>query len=331
MEREVAELPMVDVFLPMMKSAALVSAGQLGLFEALSAGPRTAGSLAQTLGASESGVTRLGDLLVAMGYLEGTCAGYRNSAHAERWFTSRGEVDYSAGLRWTGHAWELMGQLTQTVRRGAPEKLLWERMKESPEWGPAFSQYMRAFAGHLSPDLLAQVRLPEGATRLLDLGGSHGLHSIGFCRRYPALSAVLVDLPSALSDTAELLRREQLSDRIQLRPGDIRTLEWGDGFDLVLYLSVAHNQSAQDNQKLLARAAGALRPGGRLVIHEYLADLPLDSYGAAFRVTLLVETGTRTYSSEELRLWLHQAGFASVRRVDLSPREKGSLLIAERR
>ena len=74
-----------------------------------------------------------------------------------------------------------------------------------------------------------------------------------------------------------------------------------------------------------------LRPGGLLLIHEYLTGAPLDLYDAAFRLTLLVETATRTYSFEELSGWLTASGFEAPTRLDLEPREKGSLLIATRR
>jgi hypothetical protein len=47
-------------------------------------------------------------------------------------------------------------------------------------------------------------------------------------------------------------------------------------------------------------------------------------------MTLLFETGTRTYSEQEYRGWIEDAGFSSVSRVDLNPLEKGSLLIARR-
>ena len=69
----------------------------------------------------------------------------------------------------------------------------------------------------------------------------------------------------------------------------------------------------------------------------YAVDLPaattslkLDVYDAAFRLTLLVETATRTYSFEEIGGWL-AAGFEPPRRVDLEPHEKGSLIVATRR
>jgi hypothetical protein len=45
---------------------------------------------------------------------------------------------------------------------------------------------------------------------------------------------------------------------------------------------------------------------------------------------LLVETATRTYSYEEIAGWLTSNGFGAPNRLDLDPREKGTLLTAIR-
>jgi len=55
-----AELPMLDIYMPMMKSAAIVAAARLGLFEALSSGPLESDVLAQRTGADPAG-RRQGD------------------------------------------------------------------------------------------------------------------------------------------------------------------------------------------------------------------------------------------------------------------------------
>jgi hypothetical protein len=325
------ELPMVDVYLPMMKAAAIISAGQLRLFQVLADGPKTTVELAQLTGTSETGIQHLADFLVAIDYLTTGPSGFSNTARTARWFTGQGAVDYTAGLLWTAESWGLMGQLSAAVRTGAPAKMLWQSMEEQPHWGPLFSRYMEAFARHLGPDLIQKVPLPTGARKLLDLGGSHGLHSVGFCRKYPELSSVIVDFPVALTDTESMVAREGLSSRISVRPGSATDGHWGEAYDAVLYLSVAHNQTPQDNLQVLKHVSAALRPGGLVVIHEYLTGAPLDVYDAAFRLTLLVETATRTYSFEEIASWLHEAGFDAPTRIDLEPREKGTLLVASKR
>lgn len=325
-----AELAMLDVYMPMMKSSAIISAGRLGLFEALAAGPLSVAQLAAKIDSSLKGTAALADFLVALHYLERQGELLANTASTQRWFTSVGQVDYTPGLLWTHEAWPMMGGLAEAVRSGHPERTLWDAMVEHSHLGELFSSYMAAFASDLGPDLLKHVPVPADYRRLLDLGGSHGLHAIRFCRRYPQLSAAIVDLPSALTETGATIAREQLAERISLLPGDLQQQDWGKEHDLVFYLSVAHNHTAEENRRIIGRIGESLNPGGLLVIHEYLAESPLDALDAAFRLTLLVETGTQTYRYDDCVAWLNEAGFESIVRIDLDPREKGSLILARR-
>jgi hypothetical protein len=45
---------------------------------------------------------------------------------------------------------------------------------------------------------------------------------------------------------------------------------------------------------------------------------------------LLIETGTQTHTDADYRDWLNAAGFTAIQRIDLNPREKGSLILAHR-
>lgn len=325
-----AELAMLDVYMPMMKSSAIISAGRLGLFEALARGPLTVAQLAEKIESSVKGTAMLADFLIALGYLEKQDGLLANTASTQRWFTSLGQVDYTPGLLWTHEAWPMMGGLAEAVRSGHPEKTLWDAMVEHSHLGELFSSYMAAFASDLGPDLLKHVPVSAEQHRLLDLGGSHGLHAIRFCQHYPQLSAAIVDLPSALTETGTTIANEGLAERIHLIPGDLQAQDWGHEHDLVFYLSVAHNHTAEENRQIIERIGNSLDHGGMLVIHEYLAESPLDALDAAFRLTLLVETGTQTYRYEDYCNWLTAAGFQSIDRIDLDPREKGSLILARR-
>jgi hypothetical protein len=324
-----ATLPMLDAYLSMMRAAALVSAGEIGLFETLSGGRQTIGELAQQLDMSEVGLTSLTDYLVSVGYLQRQGSFVANAPFATRWFSSLGEVDYTPGLVWTGEAWGLMRSLSDAVGRGGPHAALWQIMTERAGVSGAFSSYMHAFAEHLSDDLLKAIHLPANASRLLDLGGSHGIHSIALCERCPDLQAVIADLASALTFTQDLIARKGMSDRISLLPGDLNDSDWGADYDIILYLSVAHNQTKTENARTFKRMWNALRPGGVVVVHDYMADDGLE-FHKAFQLTLLVETGTSIYSYDEYAGWLCAAGFERPVRTDLDPREKGTLLVARR-
>lgn len=323
-------LPMLDVYLPMMRTAAVLAAGQLGLFEALAKGPRTVPSLARSLRVPPRGLERLVDLLVLAGWLQRRSGKVGNSATTQRWFTSRGAVDYTPGLVWTADAWRLTSDLAGSVRRGGPELRLWDRMAQQPGLGERFAAYMHAFAQDAGPRIAATVRLPRGASRLLDVGGSHGLHSIAFCERHPGLSAVVFDHAVSLRTTRANVRRHGLGDRVTTRAGDCVTDELGSGFDVVLYFSVAHNQTAADNAAVLAKCAKALNPGGVLVVQDYLRDhMPAD-YGAAFDLTLLLEVGTHTHPRADFERWITDAGLVDCRHRVLRPAAMGSVLVAKK-
>ncbi len=106
--------------------------------------------------------------------------------------------------------------------------------------------------------------------------------------------------------------------------------DWHGQHDVVFYLSVAHNHTADENRLAIQQIYDALNPGGLLVIHEYLADTPNNAFLSAFRLTLLYETGTQTYRYGDYVEWLESAGFAGIRRIDLDPLGKGSLILARR-
>lgn len=323
-----AALPMLDVYLPMMRTAGVLAAAELGVFAALARAPRTAGALARTLRADAHGIARLLDLLAEAGWVARRGARFALTAPTRRWFTRAGRVDYTAGLVWTAHAWRLTAELGAAIRRGGPALPLFERFAREPALGADFAAYMRAFAEHVGPAIVRAVRPARTARRLLDIGGSHGLHAIGFCRAVPGLEAIVLDHASALGATAANARAAGLQRRIRTRAGDCVTDELGTGFDLVLYFSVAHNQTAAANARVLRKCARALRSGGTLVIHDYLRDEVPAAFGAAFDLTLLLEVGQRTWDRAQFERWLRAAGFVRTRHVPLADPAMGSLIVA---
>lgn len=329
-QRPALTLPMMAVYIPMMTASALATAGSIGLFETLVDGPLDIATLAGTLGISPDGAERLVDFLAAAGFLVRTGGKVANADYAARWFTSGGEVDYGTGLTWSSHAWGIMEDLPAAVTNGRPTRLLWDRMAAQPELGTHFSRYMASFAQHLAPDVLAAVALPDRPLKLLDLGGSHGHHAIAFCRACPQMKAVIVDLESALTETRARIARAGLADRITLRASDLRARDWGEDYDVALYLSVAHNMSPEENRANFRHLGRVIAPDGVVILHDYPRETTPALFETAFRLTLLTETGTRTYSYAELGSYLEEAGFVDHRLNVLHPAEKGALITARR-
>lgn len=323
-------LPMLDIYIPMMRCAAILAAGRIGLFEQLTEGPKKLSVLAAALNLDRNALERLLRALRYSGYVTPKAKDtWANSSHTERWFTRNGRVDYSSGLAWTAEAWLIAADLHQDVRRGSPKTQLWAKMKGNPELGARFSRYMHAFALHASPSIASLVTLPPGARHIFDIGGSHGLHSIALCKKYPKLSATILDHASALTETVGIIRQHDLADRITVMEGDCRKAAFPKDQDAVLLYSVAHNQTPADNDSLFRKIGSAVRPGGLLVLHDYLPGATPGEYLALFDLTLLSEVGTRTYHLKEFQSWATHAGFGRIRVSHLEPSEMGSVMVAK--
>jgi SAM-dependent methyltransferase len=322
---------MLDVYLPMMRTAAVLAAARLGVFAALARRPRRAAALAKQLGAPPHGIERLGAQLVAAGWLvRGRDGAFANAKHVREHFTAAARVDFTPGLLWTHDAWRLTADLDAAIARGGPRVRLWDAMRRRPELGERFAAYMRAFAQHAGPALRAAVPVPRTARRLLDVGGSHGLHAIAFCHAHPELTAVVFDNAASLRETRANIAAHGLRGRVTVVAGDCTRDDLGRGFDVVTLFSVLHNLAAGDAARVVRRCARALNPGGVLAVHDYVRGEVPEPLASAFDLTLLLEVGERCYALREHRAWVRGAGLAGFRHVRLAPPELGSVMTSRR-
>jgi predicted O-methyltransferase YrrM len=179
---------------------------------------------------------------------------------------------------------------------------------------------------------IAQLVKPNGAKRLLDLGGGSGAYSIAFAKAAPGLRAEIVDAPEVLALTEDYVRKAGLADRISTRPGDMLSLPLAAGkYDLVLLSAICHMFSPEENQKLLQRVHAALAPQGRLVISDFILDAGKTTprFGALFALNMLVATkGGSSYSEPEYAAWLKAAGFSRTKHTPMPG--PASLMIGEK-
>jgi SAM-dependent methyltransferase len=109
-----------------------------------------------------------------------------------------------------------------------------------------------------------------------------------------------------------------LSGRVTTAVGDYVADPLPRGFDLVFMSAVVHSNGPSDNAALVAKAAGALDPGGRLAIVDWVMspDRVVPTGGALFALNMLVATADGdTFTEAEIAGWLTGAGLADVSRV----------------
>ena len=84
-------------------------------------------------------------------------------------------------------------------------------------------------------------------------------------------------------------------------------------------------------EKLISKAATALDPGGKLLIHDFILneDKISPSFAALFSLNMLVGTQMgRTYASSEIIDWLKAAGVLHIEQIAVQHPNESSIICA---
>jgi len=142
---------------------------------------------------------------------------------------------------------------------------------------------------------------------LLDLGGGSGAYAAVF----PGESTI-ADTPEVLA-----LSRAPLARSLAL---DLLNSSYPGGQGTVLLANIVHLFGERDNLAILKKAAGALQPGGHLIIKDLLIDedhtAPAESVLFSLNMALFTAEGD-VYDPETISGWLVQSGLGAPRRTSL--------------
>jgi len=294
------------------ESRVILTALELDLFTAIQSGA-TAAQAAATAGTDARATEMLLHALASLDLVRKEGAVFHNAPVAARFLAAGSPDSARMAMLHTARLWHRWSGLTECVRTGTatPD----DRGAEGTE---AFIAAMHNNARQRAAQL-AQAAA-AGASRMLDVGGGSGAYAIAFAQANPQLRAEVFDQPAVLTIAERHIREAGVEDRISTRVGDLRTDEFGGGYDLVLVSAICHMLSVEENRNLLARVHRALAEGGRVVIQDFLlrADKTGPRAAALFSLNMLVNTrGGASYSEDEYAVWLREAGFGEVRRIPL--------------
>jgi len=183
------------------------------------------------------------------------------------------------------------------------------QMIEDLERARRFTHVLYEIHGSLA-EKLAEVLDMSNVTRLMDLGGGSGVISLALLKRYPNLTAVVVDLENVCKVGREIAKQTEQGDRISYHAADFVHQEIPTGFDMILECDV-EIYSIELFQKLRM----ALNPGGRLVIVDWIPQLEreptLQSLNYEFMASLKGRARPRQ-TVEEIQDQLVQSGYHRV-------------------
>ena len=184
-----------------------------------------------------------------------------------------------------------------------------ESAMESEESARSLTMALAGRARNVAPALAERCPLDD-ARLLLDIGGGTGIYSIAWLLRHPDLRAIVWDRPEVLKVAVEMAGSFGVADRLEARPGDMFKDDVPEGADAILLSNVLHDWDVPDCVTLVSRCASALRPGGRLLIHDVFLNDALDGPMpiALYSASLFRLTEGRAYSAREYCGWLEDAG-----------------------
>jgi SAM-dependent methyltransferase len=308
---ELAPRALVDTHAAMLLARTVVAGAELKIFDALAAGPLAAGEIAIECGTAAAPTAILLDALAACGYVRFSNGRFALTRRSRRWLLTGGRSSVRDKLLLQIVEWRWMESLEQFVRSGRPLDFHDAMTAEERD---LYHRGMRALAGVAGREVALRTPVPPGARRMIDLGGSHGHFAAELCRRYPRLSAEVMELPDAIETAAPLLAAEGLGERLVHRPGDVTTADLGvQQYDVVLMANLAHHLDAEQNLDLAARVARALRPGGVFVIQDAART---ERPGGNGQIPALLglyfamqsRPGVRTWTVAEMAAWQRSAG-----------------------
>jgi predicted O-methyltransferase YrrM len=290
---------------------------KLKIFTLLEGKTVSAEKVAGEISADKRATEVLLNALAAMGLLVKSSAGYTDSDAAAQWLSEKSNQYLGHIILHHHHLVETWDRLDETIRMGAPVRKA-SRHGEA-ERRESFLMGMFNMAMNLAPQLSAKIDL-SGRTHLLDLGGGPGTYAIHFCLKNPHLQATIFDLPTTRPFAQKTVARFGLADRINFVDGNFLEDPIPGAYDTAWLSQILHGEGPQDCQIIIQKTVSALKPGGLILIHEFILNDQMDGplFPALFSLNMLGQTETgRSYSQGQLEAMLRKAGVIDIRRINV--------------
>jgi SAM-dependent methyltransferase len=288
----------------------IAAASEAGVFGALNDGPRSAAEIASSLDYDHRAVRIVLLALEDTGLVTSEGDRFALSERGARELGDPGAPGFvGKGLPQWLRSIRASTRLGEVLRRGGPvEKRTRAR---SPERVARFTRAMAAAPVERLERIadLCLDRCPE-ARSILDLGGGPGHITRAFVAR--GLRGTLLDTPDIVAHVVDAYGLSEV-EGLNVVAADFNRDPLPAGpFDIVLLSNVIHIYDEGAVRALVCRVADVLRPGGLVAIAEFLRGRSSRAGYLALQMLLKSDAGD-TYSEEQLRDWMAEAGLGDIR------------------
>lgn len=303
------------------RSQVLLTANRMGVFECLSDRPKTLDEISRALGTQPRATRLLLKALEALDLVGEEERGFVNSPAAAAFLVPGSPGYLGNAIRYSDNLFDTWARLEQALRSGKPQLAAEEYTGDDARLTRDFVYGMHDRALGIAQVLVELVDL-SGRRRLLDVGGGPGTYASMFAQRVPELTATVLDLPGVVEYATEIIANLGVAERIETLPGNYDDTPFPSGNDVVLISGVLHRESEAGCRRLIEKAAGALDPGGLLVISDVFTDAGGASpeFATLFGLNMMLTASQGgVHADADVAAWLEEAGAGNVERLPFPP------------
>jgi SAM-dependent methyltransferase len=292
------------------------------VFDTLHGGAKTVEQVSKETGASTRGLRGIMDALVGLELLKKDRQSRYSLTRESQAFLISEQPGTLAGF--FGSILPVMAsrwlQLTDIVRNGRPAVAV----NQETEGTEFFSQLVETIIPMSYPGaqrLADHLKLANSKQqlRVIDLAAGSGIWGIALTQKSPQVTVTAVDWPGMIPTTKRISEKFGVRDRFDFIEGDLSEANFGTGYDIGTLGHILHSEGEERSRQLLKKVFRALKSGGTIAIAEWLVNdnrtKPLPSLMFAVQMLVNTEKGG-TFSFNEIKQWLEDAGFKKVRKLE---------------
>src|SRR5213080_499455 len=292
------------------------------VFDSLENGAKTSEQIAEETGASARALRILMNALVGLNLLKKDRQEKYSLTQESATFLLSNKLGTHAGFFGT-IAPQLISRwlrLSDIVREGRPAIAV----NQETEGTEFFSQLVERIIPMSYPPaqkLGDHLKLGKAKNeiRVLDLAAGSGIWGIALTQKSPRVRVTAVDWAGMIPTTKRITRKFGVEGRFNYVEGDILEASFGSGYDVATLGHILHSEGEDRSRQLLKKTFRALKSGGTVAIAEWLVKddrtEPLPSLMFAVQMLVNTEKGD-TFSFNEIKRWLQEAGFKKVRKLE---------------
>ncbi len=317
---------MQELILAAWVSQGITAIADLGVADALSAGPLPIDELAGKVGADPDALGRLLRALISRGIFERRDDGRYGLNPLAELLRSDAPVSMAPMARFIGarqhrEHWSLLTEAIKTgssVVPGLRGKGFFDYLGDEPEFGQIFNDAMTGQSGLSIGPVVEAYDFTRFAT-IVDVAGGHGRLLGAILASAPDAQGVLYDLPEVIAGAPAVLQGTH-AERVRLAEGSFFD-SVPTGADAYILKNIIHDWDDDASVQILRNVRSATPAGAALLLIETV--IPEDDSASIAKWTdmeMLIINNGRERTAGEYRRLFDAAGFEMVGVVDTASR-----------